>query len=155
MFGINKVSTINIVSLLEQPLSSVTVTIQVPAKTFKLGEVFPEESKIERSQKTTSHYKYDRRLENTLSGQHYALSDYRVFLASQVNQHPYTDQASESTIGNPLEHFKFDNRFYSRSFLNYLTGINYLKRVCSPTNIGIVLEIGGGYGTLGEILLGD
>ena len=120
-----------------------------------LREVFPAETKIVKSQQTTNQRKYDIRLRNLLSGEQYALSDYRLFIGSQIDQHPHTNRASESKVGNPLEQFKFDNRFFSRSFLNYLIGINYLKRVCSPQKMRTVLEIGGGYGTLGEILLSD
>jgi putative sugar O-methyltransferase len=61
--------------------------------------------------------------------------------------------ASESTIGRPVEQFTFDGMRYSRSFLNYLRGLVFFKRVVPDAEVTTVLEIGGGYGTLGEILL--
>lgn len=89
----------------------------------------------------------------TLSGYNYAKSDYRVFLATDKNCSPKVSKIEESTIGNPIEYFNFDNKNYSKPFLNYLLGINFLKNNCNTENIKTVLEIGGGYGTLGEILL--
>jgi len=40
-----------------------------------------------------------------------------------------------------------------RSFLNYMRGLAYLKKHAATDDLETVLEIGGGYGTLGEILL--
>jgi putative sugar O-methyltransferase len=54
-----------------------------------------------------------------------------------------------------MEQFEFDGRLFSRAFLNYLLGINFLKKHCKTAKINRVLEIGGGYGALGEILLSD
>ena len=51
-----------------------------------------------------------------------------------------------------MEQFCFDGRRYSRSFLNYLRGLTFLKKQADLSGLGRVLEIGGGYGTLGEIL---
>jgi putative sugar O-methyltransferase len=61
--------------------------------------------------------------------------------------------ATESTVGSPVEQFTFDGLRYSRSFLNYLRGLVFFKRVVPDADVRRVLEIGGGYGTLGEILL--
>ena len=98
---------------------------------------------------------YDLRLRQLFSGELHALADYRVYLASMSDAAPYTDRSTESTIGNPLEQFEFDGRRFSRAFLNYLLGLNYLKNTCAPKGIHNILEIGGGYGSLGEILLDD
>lgn len=95
------------------------------------------------------------RINRLFSGELLALSDYRVLQASSKNIPPYTDKISESAIGNPLERFSFENRFFSRSFLNYSLGLNFLKHYVDTSIIHTVLEIGGGYGTLGEVLLGD
>ena len=88
-----------------------------------------------------------------LSGQLNALADYRVLLAA--NNTPdalgLTD-FSESSVGNPIEQFSFDGKAYSRSSLNYLLGLSLLKRYTNLDDINTVLEIGGGFGTLGEIL---
>jgi putative sugar O-methyltransferase len=61
--------------------------------------------------------------------------------------------ATESTVGRPVEQFTFDGLRYSRSFLNYLRGLVFFKRCVPDANVRRVLEIGGGFGTLGEILL--
>ena len=61
--------------------------------------------------------------------------------------------ASESTVGRPAEQFTFDGLRYSRSFLNYLRGLVFFKRAVPGAEVRRVLEIGGGFGTLGEILL--
>jgi len=95
------------------------------------------------------------RTQKFFSGELQALADYRVLQASNIDKPPYTDRVSESTIGNPIEHFCFDGRNFSRSFLNYMLGLNFLKKCIGNCSIRTVLEIGGGYGTLGEILLGD
>jgi putative sugar O-methyltransferase len=89
-----------------------------------------------------------------LTGYDHALSDYRVFLASNVDtKAPYLSKFSESKIGNPNEHFHFDGNNYSRSSLNYLLGLCFLKKhLMVEDDIKVVLEIGGGFGSLGEIL---
>jgi putative sugar O-methyltransferase len=99
--------------------------------------------------------RYRLALDQFFSGELQARSDYRVYKATTTLTHPYVDQISESTVGNPVEQFVFENRRFSRSLLNYLLGINYLKRFFNLENIKTVMEIGGGYGTLGEILLKD
>ena len=95
------------------------------------------------------------KLHNFLSGKVYALADYRAVMASNVSIPPYIDLVSESTIGNPIEQFTFENRKFSRSLLNYMLGINFIKKNCSTEFIKNVMEIGGGFGSLGELLLGD
>lgn len=66
---------------------------------------------------------------------------------------PRIADVSESTAGSPTEQLTFDGRRYSRSSLNYLRGLVMLKRAVPDLRIDTVLEIGGGYGTLGEILV--
>lgn len=95
------------------------------------------------------------KLARLLSGELSAYADYRTFLSSSKNTPPFTNLSSESTVGNPIEHFRFDNRNVSRSFLNYLLGINFLKQYVDTSIIQTVMEIGGGFGTLGELLLQD
>ncbi|BBF98934.1 MULTISPECIES: putative sugar O-methyltransferase [Pseudonocardia] len=60
---------------------------------------------------------------------------------------------SESTAGAPTEQLVFDGRRFSRSSLNYLRGLVMLKRAVPDLDVSTVLEIGGGFGTLGEILV--
>ncbi|NIB31764.1 putative sugar O-methyltransferase [Pseudonocardia sp. MCCB 268] len=45
----------------------------------------------------------------------------------------------------------FDGRLFSRSSFNYLRGLVLLKRAVPDLDVSTVLEIGGGFGTLGEI----
>ncbi len=88
-----------------------------------------------------------------LSGRAWALSDYRVFLAGDRPEiAPDLSGISESAEGNPPDVFEVDGRRFSRSTLNYLHGLVFIKQVLGQTDIRTVLEIGGGFGTLGEIL---
>ena len=88
-----------------------------------------------------------------LTGYSSAFSDYRVFKAADTEGLPCLADVSESEIGNPAEQFVFEGKRYSCSFLNYLRGLAFLKRTVQPKKLARVLEIGGGFGTLGEILL--
>lgn len=103
----------------------------------------------------TNDFKMSKKLENLLDGYSHAFSDYRVLKATNKDIKPFTDKVSESGIGNPLEQYEFEGRKFSRSFLNYSLGLNFLKYHVDTSNISTVMEIGGGFGTLGEILLGD
>jgi len=88
-----------------------------------------------------------------LTGRLFALADFRVLLASDDKKNqPYLHTFSESNIGNPIEQFNFEGRYFSRSSLNYMLGLAMLKRYLRGELITNVLEIGGGYGSLGEIL---
>lgn len=92
-------------------------------------------------------------LEQFLSGYVAALSDYRVLAATDnPDRLPYLHLFSESSVGNPIEQWEFDGKKYSRSALNYLLGLSLYKKHTDylPKT---VLEIGGGFGTLGEVLL--
>ena len=104
---------------------------------------------------STQDKKSNIKLDMLIRGEAQAFSDYRVLNASNKDFQPYTDKVSESNIGNPPEQFTFEERTFSRSFLNYLLGLNFLKKHVDTTSIKTVLEIGGGFGTLGEILLSD
>lgn len=99
--------------------------------------------------------KLNTKLELLLSGKMQAFSDYRTLVATNEEFAPYTNKVSESNIGKPVEQYTFDNRNFSRSFLNYLLGLNFIKKHINTRDIKNVMEIGGGFGTLGEILLGD
>lgn len=89
-----------------------------------------------------------------ITGYSHALSDYRVFIASDdKDKKPYLEGFSESDIGNPIEQFSFDGKKYSRSALNYILGLCFLKKhLTIHDEIKTVMEIGGGFGSLGEIL---
>ncbi|MBT5935834.1 putative sugar O-methyltransferase [Sulfurimonas sp.] len=129
------------------------------APTYAFPYYLKNKSKFEPVQnlleKTTDDIKSKIKLTNTITGKVQAFADYRVLNAGNIDSPPYTDKVSESNIGTPLEQFEFDGRKFSRSFLNYLLGLSFLKKHLDTEEIKTVFEIGGGYGTLGEILLGD
>ena len=81
------------------------------------------------------------------NGAYLANSDYRTYMAG--------DNCSESKVGCPDEHWNFEGRNFSRSMLNYLNGLVFLKQNVDTSDLSKVLEVGGGFGTLGEILLKD
>jgi putative sugar O-methyltransferase len=90
---------------------------------------------------------------NLYSGKLHAFSDYRVFKsANDDKKYPLLDNFSETKVGNPIEQFNFENKKFSRSSLNYLLGLVFLKKNASNFIPKVTLEIGGGYGALGEIL---
>jgi putative sugar O-methyltransferase len=92
-------------------------------------------------------------LEAYLTGYLNALADYRVLAAANPQPDDFgLNEFSEGSIGNPIEQFVFDGKTYSRSSLNYLLGLSLLKQHADFSAINTVLEIGGGFGTLGEIL---
>jgi putative sugar O-methyltransferase len=82
-----------------------------------------------------------------------AMADYRIFLAAETDTPPRLSRLSESGFGEPTERFIFDGNAYSRAFLNYLRGLVFLKRSVTIGALRTVMEIGGGYGSLAEILL--
>ena len=87
------------------------------------------------------------------SGYQAALADYRTFKASIFNSDKlFLSNFSESKYGKPIEQFKFDNKNYSRASLNYLRGMSFLQTYAKNFRPRVIMEIGGGYGTLGEIL---
>jgi putative sugar O-methyltransferase len=89
-----------------------------------------------------------------LNGALHAESDFRVFIASfKDDNHFKLKEFSESSYGNPIEQFSFNDKKYSRSSLNYLLGLCFLDKFLSKEDkIDTIMEIGGGFGTLGEIL---
>ena len=91
-------------------------------------------------------------LKRAISGYQAALADYRVLQASELTNHlPDLLSFSESQVGQPLEQWQWDQRRYSRSALNYLLGLSFLKKHLNGEVPRRLLEVGGGFGTLGEI----
>lgn len=91
-------------------------------------------------------------LDHSLSGKQSALADYRVFCASeQTDALPHLMNFSESQVGHPVEQWTWEGKHYSRSALNYLLGLSFLKKHLHRDIPRTLLEIGGGFGTLGEI----
>ncbi|WP_380056215.1 putative sugar O-methyltransferase [Falsihalocynthiibacter sp. SS001] len=93
-----------------------------------------------------------KRLDLRLKHPDRARADYRIYRASAQKGGLDLDCVSEGTEVAG-ERFEFDGRLYSHAMLNYLRALNLLKREVDTTNIQSCLEIGGGYGTLGEIFL--
>lgn len=94
-------------------------------------------------------------LQRSVDGNAAAEADYRVLTASGAIQNwPVTKPFVESEVGTPIEQFTFEGARYSRSSLNYSLGLAYLTSLVGRTwaDRPIVLEIGGGFGTLGELL---
>jgi putative sugar O-methyltransferase len=92
-------------------------------------------------------------LEQYLTGQMAATGDYRTLLAADdPSRRPFLDKFSECDYGSPVEQFELEGRQFSRSSLNYLLGLAMLKKHLGGEEISNVLEIGGGFGTLGEVL---
>lgn len=95
-------------------------------------------------------------LKQMLSGESWANADFRCYLSgNDPETSPHLEKVSESKTGNPEERFEFEGRFFSRSLLNYLNGLVFLKQNVDTSSIRSVLEVGGGFGTLGEILHAD
>ena len=80
-------------------------------------------------------------LKQFLDGEMQGFSDYRLFLATLTNKHPFYDQISESQIEHPLEQFIFDGKRHGRSLINYLLELNFLKMHCDLSKLNTVLEI--------------
>jgi putative sugar O-methyltransferase len=136
---------------LPEPLGFFVPTFGIPGNGFSSEQVetvlgslrreFPEAKKCELA------------LSQFLTGEMSALADYRALVAADdVKVKPYLHRFSESTVGSPIEHFEFGGRRFSRSSLNYLLGLALLKKHLSGELLRTVLEIGGGFGTLGEVL---
>lgn len=81
-----------------------------------------------------------------------AWADYRLYRASEISDGMNFDLVSESSYGGG-ERFNFDGLDYSYSMLNYMRALNLLKKHVDTSKLSSCLEIGGGYGTLGEIIL--
>ena len=136
---------------------SVTKSFFVPNYTPNeyLKEPYKYDNVLKEFDSITIDKRFVTKINRVFCGYESGFSDYRVLEASNIDKKPYTNKISESSVGNPLEQFTFNNRKFSRSFLNYLLGLNFLKKHLDTTAIQTVMEIGGGFGTLGEILLGD
>lgn len=91
-------------------------------------------------------------LRNLINGYNQAFSDYKVYKASDdIKQLPYLHNFSETKFGNPVEQFIFDKKRYSRSSLNYILGLVFFKKYVKNFIPKTILEIGGGFGSLGEV----
>jgi putative sugar O-methyltransferase len=87
-----------------------------------------------------------------LDGRQLAWSDARLVAATDTEGGLDVATISESPIGGGELH-RVHGRNVTRSLLNYSRAITLLKSTFDTTDVDSALEIGGGYGTLGEILL--
>ncbi|MCK5684446.1 putative sugar O-methyltransferase [bacterium] len=94
-----------------------------------------------------------RKVEDVVTGYEQTKTDYKIFLATSSESYPNLYEIDESDIGNPLDSYEIDGRKYSLGMLNYLRGLNFLKQNADLNNINYILELGGGFGTLGEIAM--
>ena len=95
---------------------------------------------------------YGQQLRRFFDGTLDARAEFRLLKSMQLNGALDVTTVSESTVGGG-ERFQFDGNHYGRSFLNYLRGLAFLNKLADEADVSSILEIGGGYGTLGEILL--
>lgn len=89
-------------------------------------------------------------IKESLLGKKRALEQYSVLLTD--NDNPSLYDFKESKVGNPSEQFEFDSNLFSAASLNYSTGLLFLKKNITYLEKKTYLEIGGGFGSLGEIL---
>ena len=130
-------------------LSFFVPTYGCPGNSFEMSFV----EKIKTICKKHYGQKQLREIEVRFDGSRDAFSDYRAFkIASSLFDPLELTNFSESKVGSPVEHFCFDNKWFSRSSLNYLLGLSFLFLTFPKFRPRTVLEIGGGFGTLAEIL---
>jgi putative sugar O-methyltransferase len=82
-----------------------------------------------------------------------ATREIEVVRAAHQPGRPHLDHFDESQVGAPDEQFVFDGRHYSCSALRYLRMLALLEQTVDGGRVRNVHEIGGGFGTLGEIVL--
>ncbi len=136
---------------LKNPLFFFVPTYGIPGNNFDKSL---EEEIVQLISKKGGNEKQKLLFKKWMSGYSHALSDYRVFLSSLEKDNNFNlEKFTESQYGNPIEQFTFNNKKFSRSSLNYLLGLCFLNKFLTKKDkISNVLEIGGGFGTLGEIL---
>lgn len=136
---------------LPKPLSFFAPTYGPPGSSLSQDQVEDLEKRFREEYPDAK--KQQLRLSFLFGGEAEALADYRVLIAADdPSRLPALDRFSESDFGAPVEHFEFEGRRFSRSALNYLLGLAFLKKHLGGEVPRTVLEIGGGFGTLGEVL---
>jgi putative sugar O-methyltransferase len=79
---------------------------------------------------------------------------YITFLSNDDDtKPPHLRDYSENLAGRIFPPIKFGENNYTPTSLSYLKGLAFLKKHVDASIIKNVIEIGGGYGNLGEILL--
>lgn len=87
-----------------------------------------------------------------LDGRTLAWSDARLVAATDSPAGLDIGQTSESAVGRG-ESVNIHGRRVTRSLLNYSRALTLLKSTVDTADLKTCIEIGGGYGTLGELLL--
>lgn len=88
-----------------------------------------------------------------LDGSLEAFQDFQLFRATEKPGFPELSKFSESEAGRPREQFFFEGARFSMTSLSYLRLLNFWKAHRKSESLRNVIEIGGGFGSLGEILL--
>ncbi len=84
----------------------------------------------------------------------YGTYDHQIFTTFDNDEKPpHLRLFSEDLSGKPVGAFRFNGQNYTSTSLSYLKGLVFLKKYIDTSPIRNVLEIGGGYGVLGSILL--
>jgi len=136
---------------LKKPMVFFAPTYGAPGNSLSAQQI--EQIESEFHDRYPAARKQSQMLRHHLSGEAQALADYRVLLAAdEAGRLPRLDLFSESSYGDPVEHFEFGGRKFSRSALNYLLGLAFLKKHLGGDEPRVVVEIGGGFGTLGEVM---
>lgn len=96
----------------------------------------------------------DRVYKDAVDGQTRMEADYRVFRASDLeNKAPILEHVSEDPFGSSLDSFQIGDKVFGASMLEYLRILTFLKKYGESEKLESFMEIGGGFGVLGEILL--
>ena len=139
---------------LPKPLTFFVPTYGLPGNSLD-ADLLAELTKTHRKS-VPAGSKQDLTLQQLFSGELHALGDYRTYLAGDDRtKPPVLDHCSESETGQPVEQFEFEGRRFSRSLLNYILALVFLKKHADTATLNNVLEVGGGFGSLGEILASD
>jgi len=95
-------------------------------------------------------------LKNFFNGTTQAISDRRAINAciEVLGFNPFKGLI-ESSVGNPIEHHNIEGTKISRPMANYMLGLLFVLSHLKSIRVETVVEIGGGYGALGELLFGS
>lgn len=97
--------------------------------------------------------KQKNQINNLMKGYESAKADHRLIMALENALGLDAFQGfTESSCGNPKEQFTFGSRIISRASQNYILGLLFYYINVKEFNFKSVVEIGGGFGSLGEIL---
>lgn len=93
-------------------------------------------------------------VKNFFDGTTQAISDRRAINAciEALGFDPFKDFI-ESSVGHPIEHHNIEGMRISRPMANYMLGLLFVLSHLKTIKLETVVEIGGGYGALGELLL--